>query len=122
MLRMMNDFVCLSALHDFSLVHHKNPVTKSTDKGKIMGNKKIGHILLLFQTIEQLNDLRLCRYVQSTGNFITDKQLRMDQHCARNRSSLAFTAGELSAFSSCVFLRKFHLPEHFQCFYFALSF
>lgn len=61
-------------LHHLAQIHHQDPVTDIPHHSQVMADKNIGQVPLLFQGVEEIEDLSLYRNIQSGYRFITKQQ------------------------------------------------
>ena len=64
------------------------------DDPQIMGDKKVGQLVLFFDVLHQIDYLGLDRYIQGTDRLITDHKLRMKGDRSRNAHTLTLAAGK----------------------------
>jgi hypothetical protein len=59
----LQDRIRCTGLDDCTSVHDGDTTCKILDDGKIVGDEKIGHLKRVLQVEQQIDDLRLNRYV-----------------------------------------------------------
>ena len=82
-------------LHTAPAVHDGDALAERTDQAQVVGDEEEGHVQLLPQFFEQVDDLRLDRYVQGTGRLVTDEHLGVHGDGLGDGGALALAAGEL---------------------------
>ncbi len=73
-------------------IHDQHPVGDMLHNAQRMRNKEIGQVVLLLQILQQIDDLRLDRYVQRRNRFITDDYLGLKNQRPGDADSLPLTA------------------------------
>jgi len=58
------------SFHDFAQVHDRNTVADVLDHAEGVRDEEIGEAKLVLKVFEQVDDLRLNRYVRSGNGFI----------------------------------------------------
>ena len=81
--------------HDASQIHDCNLMGKCLDQSKVMRNETDGDIFFFLQPDYQLDDGLLHRYIQRTGRFIHNDQLRLQSQCAGDGDPLPLSAGHI---------------------------
>ena len=76
MLRMVEDLVTGTGLHDTAGIHDCNTVTHARHDTQVMGDHDDRHAQLVLQLHHQLQDLRLNGNIQCRSRFISDQKLR----------------------------------------------
>ena len=94
MLRMVEDLVTGTGLHDTTGIHDCNTVTHARHDTQVMGDHDDRHTQLVLQLHHQFQDLRLNRNVQCGSRLIGDQKLRFT--CQRNsdHDTLSHTTGQ----------------------------
>jgi hypothetical protein len=82
-------------LHDFSGIHHCDLIRDTRNEAEIMRHQNQGNVQLTPQIGEQVQDLRLDRYVERGCRFIRNDQLRLALQRHGDHDTLAQTAREL---------------------------
>src|SRR3954447_4827360 len=82
-------------LDDLAQVHHRDPVTHVLDHGQVVRDEHVGEVELLLQIRQQVDDLRLDRYVQRRHRLVADHQLRPQREGARHPDPLPLATGEV---------------------------
>ncbi|MNP85446.1 hypothetical protein D3C76_1851930 [compost metagenome] len=57
-------------LHDVAVLHQGGPFGHMGDHVTVVADQQVGHAVLAFQVVEQVEDLRLHRHIQRRGGFI----------------------------------------------------
>ena len=65
------------------------------DDGQVMRNEQIRQVHLLLQVFQQVDDLRLDRYVQRGDRLVADDEFRIESERSCDADTLALAAGEL---------------------------
>ena len=60
-----------------------------------MGDEQVGQPALLLEVMQQIDDLRLHRNIQSAHRLVADDEFRFNSQCPRNADALALSATEL---------------------------
>src|SRR5687768_17240840 len=63
-LRVMEHFACWAGFDDLALIHHRDAVGEVVDDAKIVGDEDQGKVEVLLQLLEQIQNLRLDRYIE----------------------------------------------------------
>ena len=95
MLRRLEDRGYGSRLDLLARVHDHDAVRGLGDHGEIMRDQQQSHPALALQATEQIEHLRLDRYVQRGGRFVGDQQSRLARDRHRNHHALRHAAGKL---------------------------
>ncbi len=69
------DLPGLAGLHRLALVHDDGAVGDLGDDTHVVGDEEDGHVLLLLQHLDELEDLRLDRHVEGGRRLVGDQQL-----------------------------------------------
>jgi hypothetical protein len=77
-LRRTDERFARGELDDLSRVHHCHPVGHACDDAKIVGDEEQGHAALGLQARQQIEDLRLDRYVERGRRLIGNQYLGID--------------------------------------------
>ena len=81
--------------HAAAVLHYRHPVSQLADDAQVMSDKQQPHVQLLLQLAQQLQNLRLHRYVQGGSRLVGHQQLRARQQRHGDHHPLALAAGEL---------------------------
>ena len=92
MQRVVVQFIRVTQFHDPSQIHNGDPVTYMLDDTQVMGDKHIGQVIFLLQTVKQVQHLGLDRYVQGGNRLIADDQLGIQGKGAGNIDTLPLAA------------------------------
>ena len=65
------------------------------DHSQVVGDEQVGQPALLLEVMQQIDDLRLHRNIQSAHRLVADDQLRFNSQCTGNTDALALSATEL---------------------------
>ena len=63
--------------------------------GQVVGDEDVREAVLRLQVLEQVDDLRLDRYVERADRLVAHDELGVQRKSARDPDPLALTAGEL---------------------------
>lgn len=94
MLGVVEDLVDGTDLHDLSGIHDGDPVGHVGDDAQVMGDEDDGHVALLLEPVDQLEDLRLDGDVQGRGRLVADEDFRIGGQGDGDDDSLTHAAGE----------------------------
>ncbi len=72
--RPAEDIVERAAFHDLAAIHHDDFLGDIGDHPEIVGDQQHGHSELALQLDEQLQDLRLNRYIECGRRLVRDQQ------------------------------------------------
>jgi len=75
MLRLVKDIQQGTGFGYSPTIHHDNPVSDASHGAQVMGDKQGGHIPLLLQVPENIQNLSLDGGVEGGGGLIGDKNL-----------------------------------------------
>ena len=93
----LHQFIMAARLDDFPPVHHHQPVG-FVQGGQTVGDRDRG--AAAHQVVQCLLNFLFGLGIDGRGRFIEDQDARIDQQRARNRDTLAFSAGQtLAAFA-----------------------
>jgi hypothetical protein len=73
----------------------QEPIRHVLNHAQIMGNKQNGEAHLLFEFVQQVEDLGLNADVQGADGFVAQEQLRLHGQRTRNAYALALSSAEL---------------------------
>ena len=93
--RVVDDLIARPLFHDLPLEHHRDAVADMVDNRDVVADEQVGEAQLLLEVLEQVQDLRLHRYVESARGLVTDNEPRFARQGARDPDALALTAREL---------------------------
>lgn len=82
-------------LHNAAQVHDRNGVAQMFNHGQIVGDEDQGQIILLLESLEQVDHLGLDGHVQSRDRFVAHYQLRVANQTSSQGDALALASGEL---------------------------
>ncbi len=83
------------ALHHLAGVHHRYALRHARDDAEIVGDQQQRQAKLALQRLQQSQDLRLHRDVQSGGRLVGDQQLRLAHQRGGDHHPLAQSTGKL---------------------------
>ena len=78
--------------NDLPPMHYRNAVGQILNDTEIMRDEEIGNVTLALQILEQVQNLRLHRYVQRRGRFVANEYLGLDGQGSGNGDALTFPA------------------------------
>jgi hypothetical protein len=81
--------------HDFSEIHHRNPIADVFDNPKVVRNEEIRQAELVAQIHQKVKDLGLYGNIERGNGLIGDDQFRMEGDRPGNSDPLALSAAEL---------------------------
>ncbi len=93
--RLAIDAADRSQLHDLPKIHHHDPVADEAHHVQIVRDEDVGQVEALLQIDEQVQHLRLDRFVESRHRFVEDDEARFQREGARNIDALALSARQL---------------------------
>lgn len=96
---------------DAPRTHDGDPVAHAADHGQVVGDEQIARIQFRLQILEQLQDLRLHRDIQSRNRFVEGHQIRTQDRRPGDRHPLSPAAGQLRGAASRVITRQRHLLQ-----------
>src|SRR5208282_4384262 len=64
------------------------------DDRDVVGDEQIGEAELLLQITQQVDDLRLYRYVECGNRLVADDEAGVERQCPGDADALALSAGE----------------------------
>src|SRR3954467_2541605 len=82
-------------LNDLAEIHHRDPVGNVADHAEVMRHEQVRQAELVLKVLEQVDDLRLHRYVERGHRFVGDDEFWMQGQRPCDADALALTAGEL---------------------------
>src|ERR1700744_3686108 len=94
MARLREDALLVAELRDTAEVHDHHVVGDMLDHRQVVRDEHVTRLELILQIHEQVQDLRLDRHVERGHRFISDEDLRIEDHRARDRDTLTLAAGE----------------------------
>ena len=93
--RIGEDLLLVTKLHHGAKIHHADLIRNELDHRQIVGNEQVGQVHGSLQLLEQVDDLRLDRYVERRNRLVANHKLRVYRESAGNADSLTLTAREL---------------------------
>ncbi len=99
MQRVVEQFVALGELDDPAEIHHRDPLAEMPDHRQIVRDEQIGQVELVAQILEQIDDLRLDRYVESRNRLVADDEFRVQRQGPRDSDPLPLAARHLMRIS-----------------------
>ncbi len=76
-------------------IHHLNAIRGFRYQCQIMRDQDQGHVAIVLQFQQQVDDLGLNGHVKGGGRFIGNQQARIARNCHRNHDTLAHPARKL---------------------------
>ncbi|MBW8714162.1 MAG: ABC transporter ATP-binding protein, partial [Acidobacteria bacterium] len=95
MRRSREDRFRFSHLHNLSQVHHGHPAANVTHQPEIVRDEEIRELQLLLQIHQQIDDLRLHRYIEGGDGLVGDDERRVERQSAGQADALSLAAAEL---------------------------
>ena len=95
MRRMVENIFTGSHFHDPSGIHNAYTICNIGNHAEVMSDENYRQIVLSFHIIDQLQDSRLNRHIESCRRLIADQDLRIACKGNCNDNALPHTAGEL---------------------------
>ena len=92
--RVMKQVLARRHLDEAPPAHHRDPVGDIIDHRQIVRNKQICQAERFLHVLEQVQDLRLDRDVESGDRLVANQQIRFQRQRPREPDPLALTAGE----------------------------
>ena len=92
---MRENFLCCSHFDQTTGVHHSDAARHLRHNRKIVRDEQHRQRKFLAQLAEQVEDLRLNRYIERCRGLIGDQQRRPVDHGHGNHHALALASGEL---------------------------
>src|SRR5207253_10023370 len=77
-----------SLFDDAAQIHDGHPIAHMFDNGEIMRDKNIGEVEARLEIDQQVEDLRLDRYIERRNRLIENEQLRLECYGARYADAL----------------------------------
>ncbi|AEK62514.1 conserved hypothetical protein [Collimonas fungivorans Ter331] len=99
-------------LYRFTEVHDQHVVSDVLHHRQVVGDEQIGHAAGLLQVHQQVQHLRLDRYVERGNRFIGHDHFRIQHQRARDRHPLALAAGEHVWITAIVLGPQANLGHH----------
>src|SRR5579859_2809816 len=93
--RVVEDFGGRRELHQLAQVHHPNPVADVFHDRQIVSDEEVSQAELSLEITEQIQNLRLDRYVEGRDRFVADDELWVEHERPRDADPLALAAAEL---------------------------
>ncbi|MBW8896489.1 MAG: ABC transporter ATP-binding protein [Acidobacteria bacterium] len=84
-----------SHLHNLSQVHHRYPAANVTHQPEIVRDEQIRELQPLLQIHQQIDDLRLHRYIEGGDGLVGDDERRVERQSAGQADALSLAAAEL---------------------------
>lgn len=95
MTRTFKDLFCRTILHYATAFHHHNTICHIAHHGKIMRNENHGQPHGTAQIVQQIQNLRLDRHIESRYGFIGQHKRGLRRNRARNRRTLPLSSRKL---------------------------
>jgi hypothetical protein len=83
---------CRRELDDAAAIHHRDSMRDAPDDAQIVRDEEQSEALFALQLEQQLDELRLARYIEGADRFVSDDQSRPRRESARDSHALALTA------------------------------
>ena len=90
--RFIEDGLRVRMFHDQSQVHHHYLVGHAADDRQVVADVDDGHVEVILQFLNQLQDLGLNRHIQRGGGFVRNQQGRIAGQRHGNHGPLAHAA------------------------------
>ena len=81
-------------LHNTAKIHDSHPVAYVVHHGQVVGNKDIGQVQLLFQAVDQIQNLSTDGNVQRTNRLIANDQFWASRQSTGDPDPLPLTTGK----------------------------
>jgi len=81
-------------LHDLTEIHDRDPMAYVPDHAQSVGNEEIGQAELILKADQQVDHLRLDRYIQSRNRLVSDDEFWFERKGARNSQTLPLPPGK----------------------------
>ena len=94
MARVVEDFTRRADLDDPAQVHDGDPVRQVAHDGQVVRDEQQGQTQLFAELAEQIQDLRLHRYVECRYGFVRNEQVRVQRECGGDGHALLLAAGQ----------------------------
>ena len=91
-LRIVEDFLGLTVLHNLTKVHNGNGIGNMPDNRKVMRNKEVGDLQLNLKVFKQVNDAGLNGNIKRSNGLVQQQNLRICCKGARNGNTLTLAA------------------------------
>ena len=98
-------------LDDPPLVHHGGGVAQILHHPDVVGDEEQRERALVAQVEQQLQHLRLHRYVERAGDFVAHHEVGTQAECAGDADALTLPPGELMRVSPQVLASEVHLDQ-----------
>ena len=98
-------------LHDPAQVEHHDAIGHDLDDREVVADEHQGQAKLALQVLEEVNDLRLDRYVKRRDRFVRHDEPRLRGERSRDRDALALPAREGSRIAPEMLTREADLGE-----------
>jgi hypothetical protein len=95
MSRPAKDSPDLTGLDDTAEIHYHDAVADMPHDVEVVGDKEVGQVELAPQIGEQVQDLRLDRFVECRHRLVEDQQPRLERQRAGDVDPLPLPAGQL---------------------------
>ena len=97
---------------DAAEIHHRDLRRDVLDHRQIVADEQVGQAKFPAQFGQQVQNLRLHRYIQRAGRFVADHDARTQHQGAGDRHALALPAGQLRRLAPRHFRRQADACEH----------
>src|SRR4051794_9440510 len=92
--RVLADLVGVAGLDDLALVHHRDAVGNVANDADVVRDEDVGQAEFVLKVVEQVDDLRLDRYVERRDRLVAEDQLRFEGQSPGDPDPLPLPAGE----------------------------
>ncbi len=82
-------------LYHLAEVHDGDSIGDVPHEREVVRDEQVGEIELALERLEEVDDLRANRHVESRHRLVEDEQLWIERERARNTDPLSLAAGEL---------------------------
>src|SRR5277367_847462 len=96
MCRTTIDVTCRADLDQASGIHHRDAIGHLANHRQIVGDKEIGKTAVALEIEQQVDYLRLNRYVERRYRLVGDDKARRDDERPRDADALPLAAGKLA--------------------------
>ena len=116
----VDDFFGVAGLDDFAGVHDEEVVAHVFDHGHVVRDEEVGEVVFFLEVLEQVDDLRLHRDIESTDRLVAHDEARLHGQCPGDADALALAATEFVRVAVEMFGLQADLPEQLGTALFAL--
>ncbi len=94
MMRCLKDIATVAYLDNLAEVHNCNPVADPLHNGQIMADEQVGDTMAALQVDQQIDNLRLYRYVEGRNGLIGYHEPWFSCQSAGDTDALSLPTGE----------------------------